>query len=458
MPNQDQRPEAPTPRDYDEATFSELVPFKSTQINVLKSPLLWVIGATGIMILVLYNSFGTFFQSGGDLKTFLFFGLVIIGYILLSILALIYIYSRTDRPVWHFIVPAAFVYLALSTPIGAPFFIIFRGWLDPQWLNSKSFFEHFIFMLFAAGFMEELMKNTTTLLGAVLFLKYASLRQNNAQIFDILATRGPLDGLLMGVVGGAMFIFVETGFEYFPRQFAKQANAETLLSGLMLLLPRTISGMVGHMGWAGILGYFIGLWVIRPSTWKYMAYAWVAVSVLHAMWNSQSHVPAFGLISVALTTVLFVACLLKARQISTKVGATRDDYGSIVIMPGDRPTSQLMPLTATPAPTIADNPATPQPGAFLVMGSVRLRASAGEPVDFQPLNAQGLETSGLSAEVTRHPTRSDVIGLKNTGARTWTAILRDGKRMELETGRNIRLAAGVQIDFGAGPIATVEVA
>ncbi|MGB7242867.1 MAG: PrsW family glutamic-type intramembrane protease [Sulfitobacter sp.] len=457
MSNPDPRREAPTPRDYEEATFSELVPFRSTQINVLKSPLLWVIGGTGVMILVLYNSFGEFFSTGGDLKTFLFFGLVTIGYILLTILALIYVYARTDRPFWHFIVPAVFVYAALMTPLGAPYFTIFRGWLDPQWVNGNSFMSHFIYMFFAAGLMEELMKNTTTLLGAVLFVKYASLRQNNAGVFDILAIRGPLDGLLMGVVGGAMFIFVETGFQYFPKQFAQQATAENLLSGLMLLLPRTISGMVGHMGWAGILGYFIGLWVLRPSTWKYMLYAWIVVSGLHAMWNSQSFVPLFGIASVGATTVLLVACLLKARQISTTVGATRNDYGSIVIMPGDRPTSQLLPLTSAPTSAVVGNQAGPQPGAFLVMGDARVRAFAGEAVDFGPLADQGQQPSDLSAEVTRHPTRADVIGLKNTGARKWTAILRDGKRMELETGRNIRLAAGVQIDFGAGPIATVEV-
>jgi hypothetical protein len=101
-------------------------------------------------------------------------------------------------------------------------------------------------------------------------------------------------------------------------------------------------------------------------------------------------------------------------------------------------------------------PKAAQPGAFLMMGDVRLRAIAGQPIDFQPLAGQGQDISGLVAEVTRHPTRADVIGLKNTGTRTWTAILRDGTRMEVETGRNIRLAPGVQIDFGGGPIATVE--
>lgn len=458
MANSDPRQDAPTPRDYDEATFSELVPFRSKQINVFKSPLLWVIGATGIIILILYSSLGQFFSTGGDLKTFMFFGLVTIAYILLSILALIYVYARSDRPVWHFVIPAVFVYVALTTPLGSPYFTVFRGWMDPQWMNSPSFIAHFTYMFSGAGLMEELMKNTTTLLGAILFVKYAQIRQSNQKVFDILAIRGPLDGLLMGVVGGAMFIFVETGFQYFPGIFAKEATAENLLGGLMLLLPRTISGMVGHMGWAGILGYFIGLWVLRPSTWKFVLYAWIVVSALHAAWNSQSHIPILSYLSVAATTVLFVACLLKARQISTNIGASRNDYGSIVIMPGDRPTSELLPMTSAPKSVFVEPAAAAHPNAHLVMGDVRLPAFAGKPVDFQPLSGQGIDSAGLAAEVSRHPTRSDVIGLKNTGAKTWTAILRDGKRIELESGRNIRLAPGVQIDFGAGPVATVEVA
>ncbi len=457
MSKPDPRQEAPTPRDYDEATFSELVPFRSKQINVLKSPLLWVIGASGVMITVLYSTFFDFSSNGGSLAVFNTFGFFTMGYILLSILALIYVYARTDRPFWHFIVPALFVYAMLRMGLGQPYFIIFRGWMDIKWMGGPSPLLHFFWMFVGAGLMEELMKNTTTVLGALLLVKYAHLRNSSPQIFDFLVIRNPLDGLLMGVVGGAMFIFIETGWQYFPDMFKNNPTYETLLSGLMLLLPRVISGMVGHIGWAGILGYFIGLWVLRPSTWKYMVFAWIGVSALHGLWNTNSYIPILGHISVGVTTLFFAGCILKARQINMSVGRVANNYGSIVVMPGDRPTSELLPMTSAPRSSFLKEEVSELPSAFLVMGAVRLKALAGKPVDFKPLADQGHQTSDLSAEVTRHPTRADVIGLKNTGARKWTAILRDGKRMELETGRNIRLAAGVQIDFGAGPIATIEV-
>lgn len=452
MADKDLPKATPTPRDYEEATFSELVPIRSSQINVLKSPLLWIIGVTGIVILALYSQLGAFFAGGGQVSVFITFGLIVIGWLLLSILAVVYLYSQTDRPVWHFVVPAIAIFLMLRTPLGLPYFMVFRGLLDEKWVGS-SLIPHFIYMFSGAGLMEEAMKNTATLIGAVLMVRYAHLRASNSAIFDMLAIRGPLDGLLMGVVAGAMFIFIETGYQYFPSQFGDQPTAEGLLSGLMLLLPRTISGMVGHMGWAGILGYFIGLWVIRPATWKFMLYAWFVVSALHAAWNTSSFIPLLGPASTAATAVLLVACLLKARQINASLGAVRNDYGSIVIMPGDRPTAELLPMSVQAKPVVVE---AVSPKLSIVIGDIRLKAVPSKPVDFSLLAATGLDISGLGAEVSMHPTRADVIGLKNTGSLTWRAILRDGKRIELETGRNLRLASGMQIDFGVGPIASIE--
>ena len=461
MSNSEPPKQSPTPRDYNEPTVSELVPFRSKKINLLKSPLLWVIGATGIVIVLMYSSFDSFFKSP-TISEFMFFGLILIGWIILSILITIYLYSRTDRPVWHFLVPAAFVYFCLTTPLGMPYFIVFRGFLDPNWMGNPSFALHFVYMFFAAGLMEELMKVTTVIIGAILAVNYTQIRNSYPKLFEILVIRGPLDGLLMGTVGGAMFIFVETGFQYFPQQFAKQATPETLLSGLMLLLPRTISGMVGHMGWAGITGYFIGLWVIRPASWKFVVYAWIVVSVLHAAWNSQSHMALLAPLSVAATVVLYVSCLLKARQIESRFGTTREDYGSIVIQPGDQP-SPAKPAPAPsapaagPAPGVRSQPRSEPGGAvFLVLGGTKLPLIAGQNVDFSPLAASGASLEGLSATVSVHPTRADVIGLKNTGTRHWKATLRDGKHTELEPGRNVRIAKGVTIEFGPDLIASVE--
>ena len=85
MSNSEPPKQSPTPRDYNEPTVSELVPFRSKKINLLKSPLLWVIGATGIVIVLMYSSFDSFFKSP-TISEFMFFGLILIGWIILSIL------------------------------------------------------------------------------------------------------------------------------------------------------------------------------------------------------------------------------------------------------------------------------------------------------------------------------------------------------------------------------------
>lgn len=458
MTDRDSPKGAPTPRDYDDATFSELVPIRSTQINLIKSPVLWVIGLSGVVVLALYSSLFSFLDKP-TVDTFMTFGLIVIGWLLVSLLLVIYLYSRTDRPVWHFLPPAIFICAMLMTPLGVPYFIIFRSILPGNYLlqgnpQDISIPAHFLGNFFAAGLMEELMKTTTVIIGALLMVKYARLRPSSPIAFDAIAIRNPLDGLLMATVGGAAFIFIETGFQYFPKQFGQNPTAEGLLSGLMLLLPRTISGMVGHMGWAGITGYFVGLVVLRPSAWRYAIYAWIGTALIHAAWNTSSYIPVLGYLATAVTAVVYVACLLKARQINAKLGATRNDYGSIVIMPGDRPTSQLMPMSATTPPV--KPPSSNEPKAYLFIAGERIAVYPGKSLDLSPLSGKGIDLNGLSLEVTTHPTRIDVIGLKNTGTLIWKVTLRDGGQIKLEPGRNIRIAPGVQIDFGIGPVASVE--
>jgi DNA-binding helix-hairpin-helix protein with protein kinase domain len=52
------------------------------------------------------------------------------------------------------------------------------------------------------------------------------------------------------------------------------------------------------------------------------------------------------------------------------------------------------------------------------------------------------------AEVTRHPTNLDVWGLRNLSASNWTAVVAEGTIHEIMPGKTIRLADGLQINFG----------
>jgi RsiW-degrading membrane proteinase PrsW (M82 family) len=471
----------PVPRDFHEASQSELVPFRSSSINLLKSPIFYMVAATGAITLVLFGALGNI-QQTGSLAEFQTITVASVSYLLLIVLLTIYLYSRSDKPFWGFGLNFVFTALIIATPLAKPYFLVFREILPGSMENALSNdpMTHFMGMFFAAGLCEELMKVTLVLFGAWIAVHAATWRARlPSKLYDLLCIRGPLDGLMMGIFGGAGFILLETAYEYVPRTFAQTAEATGsaeagLATALMLLLPRTIGGMVGHMAWAGITGYFIGLAVIRPTNaWKVIAAAWVGTSALHALWNTTGLIPAANLISVAISTVLLVACLLKARQLDMSMGRAVETYGSIVVGSGNAPAAPASAPAATPmpaapaeapvgAPSAKPEPAAATPAASstpaqlrLIFDSATIPVTLGKALDLSRVSALAGLSEELRAEVTAHPTRPDVLGLKNLGAAPWTATLRDGTQQRIVPERNIRLADGVKIDFGGGLIAEV---
>ena len=459
MTNDNQHDQTPTPRDYDDPSFSELVPIKSKQIKIIKSPFFWFVLITGALTLYLWSNLFDFRQSKG-IDSLITFGLLITAYLLIIVLSAIYIYSRTDKPIWAFVFPLVVVYVLLMPLPFSLFAAIFRDLLPAGIKRGEELIPHFIYMFSGAGLMEELIKSVPGIIGAALVLKFSHLRETLPNgLYDLLAVRGPLDGLLFGVFAGAMFIFLETGYDYFPRELAKAGGFEGALQGLMLVLPRVTGGMVGHMCYAGIIGYFIGLYVIRPKTWHYVLYGWIGASLLHAMWNTQGFIPWLAPLSTFVGGVFFVACLLKARQMEQATGKVLDSYGSIVVDPASAPAKQHVP----PSPNANRvQPVTPPAASaevkpiFLRMGAIRISVVPGQNLDFSSLGAAGIDIGKLGAEATRHPTRKDVIGLKNTGDQVWSVTLRDGSVTKLEKGRNLRLAPGVKIEFEDMVIFDVE--
>ncbi|MEM7097859.1 MAG: PrsW family glutamic-type intramembrane protease [Pseudomonadota bacterium] len=454
-------PQAPVPRDYDKASYSELVPIKSTSINILKSPIFYMVMITALATITLFNSRMTLLNSVSE-ETFVTIGFISIGYLLLMALLMIFLYARTDRPFWVFLIPFAAVVLIMMTPALNLFFFVFREILPGgnDMINSGQFLNSFIGMFFGAGLCEELIKVTPALMMAYVSLKPETFQNQLGDVwYERLRIRGPLDGLMVGLFGGAAFILIETGVQYVPGALRQTYEATGdvgagLASALLLLMPRTIGGIVGHMAWAGITGYFIGLWVLRPSTgWKIMLYAWVGTSALHAMWNTSSFVPLFMYLSAGLSGAILVACLLKARQLATAGGRTTDTYGSIVVgrdapppvsPSGQPPATPPAPPPPTPTNAVPSSPTTSEPSSLRL-----LFETSTVPVNLGRVNIPGAQASDdIVAEVTSHPTRADVMGLKNLGqTNSWKVVLRDGSEQQIDPGRNIRLAAGVKIYF-----------
>lgn len=451
----------PVPRDAEEASFSELVPFRSSKIRLARSPLFLLALFTAIVTPFMFGLLGPALQ-GQDVNTkisaMVTANIVAVFFLVALVQILVFLYVRADRPLWVYFIPFAVVALILFTPLSAPFFIVFReilpGKIEPG--QVFPFPQQFIKMFFAAGLMEELMKAVPILLGAWLMIranKNPHLPQGGLQ--KALHVRGPLDGALMGIFAGGGFIFVETAFQYVPgtvRGVLQQTNdpGTAMAAGLLLLLPRVFGGIVGHMAYSGLFGYFIGLAVIRPKQmWKLIGIGWLASSLIHALWNSVPVIsPMLSYVVAIGAAVGLVGAILKARQLqlSSAGGAGNGDtFGSIVVERGAA-------RQAAPQPPAMPAPTTAAPAEILALNveGLMIPLRGGEGVDLGAEPALGGRGAGVAGLVVPHPTRANVLGLRNTGTAAWTARLRDGSRQMIERDQNIRLAGGVQIEFGGG--------
>lgn len=518
----------PVPRDHDEASFSEIVPIRSSKIKLWKSPLFIFGLVTAVVTVALFGLMRELLNSQTlreALPVFNQLSMVVTFYILLLTVVAILIYSRSDRRIWYLVFPALVLALLLMTPLGAPFFFFFRTILPggSGMTGAKDFVTVFIGMFFGAGLMEELMKAVPILIGGALTVWGAKMRQTlSPTLYDLLRVRGPLDAVLMALGSGAAFVFIETWGQYVPNivgQVLKGSGGKEVLGafgvGLMLLLPRVFNALAGHIGYAIVFAYFIGLAVIRPKgAIKLLAIGWVTASVLHGLWNSVAKIPDIGnilqYVIAILTVIAMIACVLKAREIETSIfgrGGT-DGGGSIVVgAPGAGPIPprpshvppQMAAAPATPAwapagplgspgapPRAMAPPPPPPPAAApggwapagplgspvppqmapvaqtvanvplaLNVAGMNMPLTPGARLDLSMIPSLAGRGNGVVGEVAVHPRNPGVIGLKNLGGGTWYARMRDNSVQPIEPNKNVRLVPGMAIDFGGGILGTV---
>lgn len=458
------RQSAPVPRDHDDASLSELMPFRSTKIKLVKSPLFIFMVVSALISTFMFGMMGPVLANPGPqaFAAFQLFVSLTIFVILMMFVVGIYAYSRSDRPIWTLAVAWVLCAVQVATPLfilyEIPFRRILPGNID---VNEKTpFITAFISMFFGAGLLEELLKASPILLGAWLTVaaaKNAGLKNNIA--YKALNIRGPLDGVIMGVFTGAAFIFIETAFEYVPRvasEITKGGDYRAgVAAGMLLLIPRVMGGAVGHMAYSAIFGYFIGLSVLRgKKRWQLLGIGWLAAATIHGLWNSVSAINyILNYVVAVIAAVGAGAALLKARQIdAAELGRENFTSGSILV---ERPpAAQPAARPPMPEPTVQPvaQPAsqkTEKPLALDIEGLI-LPLRSGAALDLAAEPALGGRGAGVRGQIVPHPTRANVIGLQNAGDTAWTARLRDGSQQVIERNQNIRLAAGVQIEFGAG--------
>ncbi len=462
------------PRDHDEASFSEMVPFRSKNIKLFKSPLfllaVLLAVATPFLFALMEGVLGNP-DPKGQFGALITVNLIVCFLVVMMFQVMVFLYARPSRSFWTYMYPFVVASVILATPLFLPYVFVFRILLPgtPHMTAQSTFIPTFIAMFFGAGLAEELLKATPTLFGVWWTIKAqseSSLKKN--WWWKIIHVRGPLDGALMGVFAGGGFTFIETATEYVPNMVhsitQKTGNlALGMAGGLLLLLPRVLSALVGHMAWAGINGYFIGLAVIRPKQmWKLLGIGWLTAALIHALWNSVPTIsPALGYVIAGITAVGLAAAILKARHIDAKeAGRPVETFGSIVVDHDEKP-KQRTTKAHTPTPAAAANPATPasaQAGTealALNIEGLQIPLRVDNNIDLGAEPALGGRGAGVTGAIVPHPTRANVVGLRNSGGIAWTVTLRDGSTQTIETDQNIRLAPGVMIDFGGDLIGTV---
>jgi RsiW-degrading membrane proteinase PrsW (M82 family) len=272
---------------------------------------------------------------------------IVAYYIVLMILTIFYQASLLRWRVLSLALAGAIVTALLMTePVINLFFLVFRelpGLVEPA---TDGFAENFAYHFMAAGLMEELIKAVPALIGLVIGVTLAAFGRARGLIARRIGVLTPMQGLMMGLAAGGAFTLVETLQQYVPRVSAEAAQQVTLtmgemlkgapqdaklqqsltdvvaytaaqtgiVSGFYLLMPRVLGALIGHMSYAGIFGYFIGLAGRHRGIWSVplILLGWVTAATCHATWNaanSASLMMAAGLTSF----VLFFTYFLKAR-------------------------------------------------------------------------------------------------------------------------------------------------
>jgi RsiW-degrading membrane proteinase PrsW (M82 family) len=215
--------------------------------------------------------------------------------------------SDNDMPIWLLTIPA--VSTAVLLFFGLPFFLlglIFRPPIIVQWMASEIFIERFLGYYIGAGMMEELFKLIP------LYLVYFMRKRLLPLKIQGLAEKGMTPGLAMLIASSSAigFIIVETMFDYVP-EFESMIGD---FSGLILLIPRFISGLAGHIAFSGLFAYYVGLSLYYQKRFGYFfIIGWFMSSLFHGLWNSVN-IYIFSILVALSTFMYFISLVVKSQK------------------------------------------------------------------------------------------------------------------------------------------------
>lgn len=248
------------------------------------------------------------------------FNVLLAIYLTLAAYYVIYRLCQQVKPLWVPILAALFMALLLESPVLDAFIQIFRVWLpgdaDLSTANQQPL-TLILQMFVGTGLMEELLKILPILLlGALGGMMRSPLR-------EWLTIREPLDGIILGTAAAVGFTLVESLGYYVPSMIQSVGNSGLApevgqVSGLQLLIARTLGAIAGHMAYSGYFGYFLGLSVLKPS---HRVRIWLTglltAAGLHTLWNVSGLLGPVVLALVGSVSYAFlIGAIFKARELS----------------------------------------------------------------------------------------------------------------------------------------------
>ncbi|MGH7918151.1 MAG: PrsW family intramembrane metalloprotease, partial [Candidatus Binataceae bacterium] len=216
----------------------------------------------------------------------------------------------------------------------------------------------FFYNFVTIGLVEEGTKFVPVLLFFWLAYRFSPPWREQIGVFE------PLDGLLVGAASGGGFALYETVHQYIPKTLAMSMRVDAFNALVKKLLPsnpqlarlpphqlvdvitdqiaatfsmqqiidkfqingahamqvliyRSLNDLAGHMAWAALLGYALGLAILKPKKgWIAIPIAYCLVAALHAVWDLDSPANITAVISGLASYSLLAAAILQARQLS----------------------------------------------------------------------------------------------------------------------------------------------
>jgi len=249
------------------------------------------------------------------------FNVLLAIYLTLAAYYVIYRLCQQVKPLWVPILTGLIMAFLLESPVLDAFIQIFRVWLPGDAVMATASQQPLTFVLqmfVGTGIMEELLKILPILLlGGLGMLVRSPLR-------EWLTVREPLDGIILGTAAAVGFTLVESLGYYVPSMIQSVGGSLSpelgQISGLQLLIARTLGAIAGHMAYSGYFGYFLGLGALKP---RHRLRIWltglVTAAGLHTLWNVSGLLSPVVLALVgSLSYAFLIGAIFKARELSPK--------------------------------------------------------------------------------------------------------------------------------------------